>query len=388
MVTPGEPAQGLCLSSFHQTLALCHTVHPECARTSLSTGSFSTSSQVMGFVPKTLLFNPTCFPLTRNSHWWLQACQGFFWYFRQHSEKKKNVWLRIVTGLKNKKRGQVRLDPIFKEKIISGIHGPSLLLYSAECRSLSLEAALYGEAPNIPTRSLSSPASSPPLWGFQWKPLESAENFQSFIKMNLNPLSLTPRSSSTGQPLGMHLGSDSIDEREIFMRWEEPSAMESWDVLNPLQRLASSCVAVVPMVPKLVHPQRSFTQKSCPLGMFLLILPMTGNLGKKNQKTCSKTFCRNLRCGGAGGDGPETEGIGHFKWMVLRWGFPGGASGKEFTCQCRHKRCGFDPWVRKIPWRTAWQCTPVFLPGEPRGQRSLAGYSPWGCKESDTTEVT
>ena len=35
-------------------------------------------------------------------------------------------------------------------------------------------------------------------------------------------------------------------------------------------------------------------------------------------------------------------------------------------------------WVRKIPWRRAWQPTPVFLPGEPHGQRSLTGYSPWG----------
>ena len=43
-------------------------------------------------------------------------------------------------------------------------------------------------------------------------------------------------------------------------------------------------------------------------------------------------------------------------------GFPGGAGGKEPTCQC--KRCGFDPWVEKIPWRRAWQPTPVFLPGE------------------------
>ena len=48
----------------------------------------------------------------------------------------------------------------------------------------------------------------------------------------------------------------------------------------------------------------------------------------------------------------------------------------------------FDPWVRKIPWRRAWQRTPVFLPGEFLGQRSLAGYSAWGSKESDTTEVT
>ena len=47
------------------------------------------------------------------------------------------------------------------------------------------------------------------------------------------------------------------------------------------------------------------------------------------------------------------------------WGFPGGASGKEPACQCRrHKRGGFDPWVRKILCRRAWQPTPVFLPGE------------------------
>ena len=47
-----------------------------------------------------------------------------------------------------------------------------------------------------------------------------------------------------------------------------------------------------------------------------------------------------------------------------------------------------DPWVRNIPWRRAWQPTPVFLSGECYGQRSLAGYSPWGRKESDTTEAT
>ena len=46
-----------------------------------------------------------------------------------------------------------------------------------------------------------------------------------------------------------------------------------------------------------------------------------------------------------------------------------------------------DPWVKKIPWRRAWLPTPVFLPGKSRGQRSLAGYSTWGRKESDTTEV-
>ena len=55
--------------------------------------------------------------------------------------------------------------------------------------------------------------------------------------------------------------------------------------------------------------------------------------------------------------------------------------------QCnKHKRCGFDPWVGKIPWTGIWQSTPVFLPAKSNGQRSLAGYSSWGCKELDTTE--
>ena len=55
-------------------------------------------------------------------------------------------------------------------------------------------------------------------------------------------------------------------------------------------------------------------------------------------------------------------------------GFPGGASAKEPTGQCRrHKRRGFNPWVRKIPWRRKWQPSPVFLLGESLGQRSLVG---------------
>ena len=68
-----------------------------------------------------------------------------------------------------------------------------------------------------------------------------------------------------------------------------------------------------------------------------------------------------------------------------RWGFPGGSYGKD-GLQCRRPGC--NPWVRKIPWRREWQPTPVFLPGEFHGERSLAamGYCHWGCKESDTTE--
>ena len=76
-------------------------------------------------------------------------------------------------------------------------------------------------------------------------------------------------------------------------------------------------------------------------------------------------------------------------WLLLPWGFPGGASGKEPACQCRrHKRCRFDPCVEKIPWRRKQQPTPVFLPGESHGQRTLAGCSPWGGKEYNTTEAT
>ena len=52
--------------------------------------------------------------------------------------------------------------------------------------------------------------------------------------------------------------------------------------------------------------------------------------------------------------------------------------------QCGRPR--FDPWVGKIPWRRKWQSTPVFLPEKSHGWRSLVGYSPCGCKESDTTE--
>ena len=69
--------------------------------------------------------------------------------------------------------------------------------------------------------------------------------------------------------------------------------------------------------------------------------------------------------------------------------FPGGASGKEPTCQCRrHKRYRFHPWMRKTPWRRTWHPTPVFLPGESHGRRSLVGYSPWGLKEADMSEAT
>ena len=68
----------------------------------------------------------------------------------------------------------------------------------------------------------------------------------------------------------------------------------------------------------------------------------------------------------------------------LASGFPGGSEVKAFCLECG--RPGFDPWIRKIPWRRKSQPTPVLLPGESHGGRILVGYSPWGCKELDMTE--
>ena len=67
-------------------------------------------------------------------------------------------------------------------------------------------------------------------------------------------------------------------------------------------------------------------------------------------------------------------------WKAITMGFPDGSE----SARCRRR--GFDSWVGKIPWRRKWQPTPVLLPGKFYELRSLIGYSPWGRKESDTTE--
>ena len=67
--------------------------------------------------------------------------------------------------------------------------------------------------------------------------------------------------------------------------------------------------------------------------------------------------------------------------------FPGGATGEEPTCQCRScKSPGFSLWVGKIPWRRAWQPTPVFLPGESPWTEEPGGLQSWSHKESDMTQ--
>ena len=64
-------------------------------------------------------------------------------------------------------------------------------------------------------------------------------------------------------------------------------------------------------------------------------------------------------------------------------GFPSGLMVRNPLAK---RRCRFNPWVSKMLWRRKWQPTPVFLPGKSHGWRTLAGYSPWGHKELDTTE--
>ena len=66
--------------------------------------------------------------------------------------------------------------------------------------------------------------------------------------------------------------------------------------------------------------------------------------------------------------------------MIPFCGFPGGSDGKESACDV-----GEVP-LSWIPWRREWQLNPLCLPREFHGQRSLAGYSLWGCKEADTIE--
>ena len=77
-------------------------------------------------------------------------------------------------------------------------------------------------------------------------------------------------------------------------------------------------------------------------------------------------------------------GIWIYHWLF--WGSQWVSSKDSASHYKRCRRHRFNPWVGKIPWQRKWLPTPVFLPGKSCGQRSLGGYNPQGCKESDTTE--
>ena len=73
-----------------------------------------------------------------------------------------------------------------------------------------------------------------------------------------------------------------------------------------------------------------------------------------------------------------SQRVGH-NWVTsLLHLFSWCLNSQESTYQCR--RLKFDPWIRKVLWKKKWKLTPIFLPWKSHGQRSLAGYSPWGCK--------
>ena len=79
----------------------------------------------------------------------------------------------------------------------------------------------------------------------------------------------------------------------------------------------------------------------------------------------------------------------HFRQLSAILGFPVDTVVKNPPPNAGDgRRYGFEPWARKIPRRKKRQPTPVFFPGKSHGQRSLAGSSPWGCKELATTEHT
>ena len=93
-----------------------------------------------------------------------------------------------------------------------------------------------------------------------------------------------------------------------------------------------------------------------------------------------RTSCRPEQPVASGSSGPVSEPSVPI-CRIRETGLPWWLSSKDSSCQRRRGQS--NPWVRKTPWRRAWQPAPVSLPGEPHGQRSLAGYSPWGAKQLD-----
>ena len=112
-------------------------------------------------------------------------------------------------------------------------------------------------------------------------------------------------------------------------------------------------------------------------------------IGEGNGNSLQNSCLENPRDGGAWwaavyGVAQSRTRLKRLSSSMVSSGFPWWPIGKESTCQCRRHK--FKPWVRKILWRRKWQPTPVFLPGESHGQRSLVDCSPWGREESDMTE--
>ena len=134
--------------------------------------------------------------------------------------------------------------------------------------------------------------------------------------------------------------------RACALATEPPSLFSSFYACSHLPDLPA-CASLSPACA--VCTEASFSPMSTWVSLFLLVTMPRGTL-----------FLNQLCC--IGDFATSSEGWKMFSFRFLQpkqWGNP-----------------GFDPWVRKIPWRRDWQPTPVFLPGEFHGQRSLAGHSP------------
>ena len=104
------------------------------------------------------------------------------------------------------------------------------------------------------------------------------------------------------------------------------------------------------------------------------------------------TLCNSMDCSPPGSSCPWVFRQGHQSGLPFSSFRLSSQLGDQNCISCvscigrqilyrQHHGLGFDPWVGKIPWKRAWQPTIVSLPGEPHGQRSLGGYSPWGLKQ-------
>ena len=127
------------------------------------------------------------------------------------------------------------------------------------------------------------------------------------------------------------------------------------------------------------------TQQQQQLWSFVLC-PAKGAPGSLPEgHTPPKVYIPPLRASGAPPPGLEAVArLSNNPGLHSHGGLPWWLSREGICLRC--KRRGFNPCVRKIPWRKEWQPTPVFLPGEFHGQRNLMGYSPWSHKESGTTD--
>ena len=107
--------------------------------------------------------------------------------------------------------------------------------------------------------------------------------------------------------------------------------------------------------------------------------PMVGEPREIGRESLNgHSACHTMLC--------SAEGPGVWCLLALTQGIPRWCFSEESACQCRRcKRSGFDPWVRKIPWRRKWQPTPAFLPRKSQGQSSLAGCCPWSRSKKDMT---